>query len=582
MVNGIKNDFLNYVYQQYLISINNSFNPKENYKSLEIESATKLKYGAIVENGKLVVDFAKLNSDYASKAFSKESYLTQRSLATVPESYFSLGVLGKKEFMKFVYERELLRSVVTFDKYSKSEDYAYRVEKLMLMSDSLPEGVKPERLAYEEFLRDNALLNMKNISFMFKDKNGFAKQISEVLRKHPELADKYPVLDSFYTNTRQGVTNLKVSELIMDSDTANEYHENISNLADTTIEKVPDAVDNAYISKLFSILPVFAFIQSGQGAKGQLNLGKIVPTTNLSNILSAASDYTLNNILNDADLAADYLEHYLLKFNAMYGKPIEDEQGGLPEDVSTVKPIMKNYYGQRTVEEDKTKFFQRTEYNPDVLTYNSKASIGVFKANVKKLFKEGEAPSNVIVTGTSSEKYSDYNMSILADSYNSTILKDMAFSKEISADGIRTVITKKKSFTNKNIAEDFLSDDTYESNVENIDKFINKLIEDRDVHKRKIYFDSKGIGNSLLGYAGDESLDKKNLVDGKAPAPKTFVYLSRRLYEEFGYVNPGLYVMDVLVEEGKVLRTEVVKKQTVTDDMVRQKFRECFKSLLGS
>ena len=888
-----------------------------------------------------------MNSDYAKKTFSKPEYLSERRLATVPESYFSLGNLGKKEFAKFVYERELLRNVVTFDKYSKSEDFKYRVDRLKLMSATLPKEVPVEVIAYEEFLRDNALLNIKNIPFMFKDSNGFAKQIIETVGKYPELAKKYPVLNSFFINTRQGVTNLKLSELIMDGDTANEYHENISDLSDPTVEKVSDYVDNAYISKLFSILPVFAFIQSGQGARGQINLGKVMPTTNLSNILSTAVNYTLNNILNDSALSSKYLGTYLNYFDQMYAKPSENV---LPEDVSTIKPIFKNYYKDSTTEEEKKekkketkkKFLTTAEYNSDVLLYDSTVSLEEFRSKIKEYLgpktgtestvaksseytnhsggayggdtywdqigrefgvtdqrhykdagnanlsqklknagvkatvltkeqmdrarteverllgkkypdntegnlqvrnyyqvanadavfaiaklssdktsvsggtntavqlsiemnkptyvwdittegwykyngdtfevteiptltknfagvgsrdienynvkdketgewkprkqylgvkkeqaakeairnvyektfaktaakpstsvkpridlsrewkgdlesrpvytadgintmrtssakpnehfgnpfsesgyagtikvasigaaviaykewllgtnhkdvkpqqkqwildqinqgkldeatllyagkleargqgmhptalaevveklrsttqpvtKEVQSYGSVIVMSNSSDKYDTYNASFNGNRYNSTVIKDMFVNKEILADAIRAVITKKKSFTSKTIPGDFLTDDTYDSNVQNIDKLINKLIEDRDVHKRRIYFDSKGIGNTLLGYAGDEKLTEENLVAGNAPAPKTFVYLSKRLYEEFGYINPGLFEMNALIEEGNILKAQVLEKQTVTDEMVREKLRECFKSLLES
>jgi len=593
LINAIKNDFVNYIYQQYLVRLNSSFDPREDYKSLKIEKALKLEQGAFVKDNTLVVDFAVLNSDYAKKTFSKPEYLKERRLATVPESYFSLGNLGKKEFAKFVYERELLRSIVTFDKYSKSEDFKYRVDRLKLMSATLPKEVPVEVIAYEEFLRDNALLNIKNIPFMFKDSNGFAKQIIETVGKYPELAKKYPVLNSFFVNTRQGVTNLKLSELIMDSDTANEYHENISDLSDPTVEKVSDYVDNAYISKLFSILPVFAFIQSGQGARGQINLGKVMPTTNLSNILSTAVNYTLNNILNDSALSSKYLGTYLNYFDQMYAKPSENV---LPEDVSTIKPIFKNYYKDSTTEEKKKetkkKFLTTAEYNSDVLLYDSTVSLEEFRSKIKEYLgpKTGTDPvteevqsyGSVIVMSNSSDKYDTYNASFNGNRYNSTVIKDMFVNKEILADAIRAVITKKKSFTSKTIPGDFLTDDTYDSNVQNIDKLINKLIEDRDVHKRRIYFDSKGIGNTLLGYAGDEKLTEENLVAGNAPAPKTFVYLSKRLYEEFGYINPGLFKMNALIEEGNILKAQVLEKQTVTDEMVREKLRECFKSLLES
>jgi hypothetical protein len=40
--------------------------------------------------------------------------------------------------------------------------------------------------------------------------------------------------------------------------------------------------------------------------------------------------------------------------------------------------------------------------------------------------------------------------------------------------------------------------------------------------------------------------------------------------------------MNALIEEGNILKAQVLEKQTVTDEMVREKLRECFKSLLES
>jgi hypothetical protein len=58
----------------------------------------------------------------------------------------------------------------------------------------------------------------------------------------------------------------------------------------------------------------------------------------------------------------------------------------------------------------------------------------------------------------------------------------------------------------------------------------------------------------------------ENIDATKARAPKTFVYLSKRLYEKFGYVNPNYNI----TKEGR----SFVKVST--KDVI-QKIKECLK-----
>lgn len=71
-------------------------------------------------------------------------------------------------------------------------------------------------------------------------------------------------------NLRLRNTKLKASEI-------NTYKEDLSDLSDPNVEKVPNKEANLFISKLFSMLPFYAYIQSGLNSKGRYSLNKIVP-----------------------------------------------------------------------------------------------------------------------------------------------------------------------------------------------------------------------------------------------------------------------------------------------------------------
>jgi hypothetical protein len=131
------------------------------------------------------------------------------------------------------------------------------------------------------------------------------------------------------------------------------------------------------------------------------------------------------------------------------------------------------------------------------------------------------------------------------------------------------------------VPDTFLTDKTYNSNIETIEKGIQNLIKLRNEGKILV-FDDNGYGNSLLGYGFSEKFIKEDKVLATAPAPETFVYLSKRLYEEFGYVNPGYTRVEKTTGSGKALMEQIVANQPVTDDSVREKFKECFKSLIGN
>jgi hypothetical protein len=107
-----------------------------------------------------------------------------------------------------------------------------------------------------------------------------------------------------------------------------------------------------------------------------------------------------------------------------------------------------------------------------------------------------------------------------------------------------------------------------------IDSSIEAVIKKRDDSGLKPVFSKAGYGQYMIG-ANDETgkmfFDEQGKKIGIAQAPETFRYLSTRLLEEFGYINPNFVTESEGVKE--VIR---VVKQPVSDQEYMDMMNRCF------
>jgi len=133
---------------------------------------------------------------------------------------------------------------------------------------------------------------------------------------------------------------------------------------------------------------------------------------------------------------------------------------------------------------------------------------------------------------------------------------------------------------------DFRSlDANYDKLVPMIDAQIEALKEKRDQGK-KIVFPSLGVGQNLVGVIYKDG----KLTRGKTvPAPNLFVYLSKRLLQEFGFQNPvfnritmdsGFSKKDII--DGKATAAEYIQDyykekglQNITDSEILEQQKQC-------
>jgi len=586
-VNTLRNDFTNYIFQQFLYNPNR-FNKKAPYRGLaatvETTPVTVLQRGAYVENGVLYVDFTQMEEDFNKEFYASPEYTSERGLAPVKKEYFSSKDprISKNSFYKFVYERETLRYMVPYSKYTETADFEYRKSR----QPSNFGDNKKSRLAYEEYLRDNALLNTYNIPFMFYDTSGFAAQVARLETMYPDEMSKFRLFSSLQTDFSGRTKNLRLSESSLDTDAVNAYHEELQRLSDPSIQKVSNQLENDRISRLFSMFSVFAFLQAGQDGKSSFSLARIVNTGKFSRIMDAAVATSLRNLEVDS---AEYLNEYWRLFSAQY-RTMSSESMMSGDQISYIpykRKNIKNYYGT-TATEGETKTFYSSAYDPSVVLYDVPSEIEVpegtkdkpstyLKKELGKKLKSALNENDVIVFDDSLNSYSPQNQStmLIASKFTGvtgSVIKDLVNDGVIPKENTSGIITK--TFSKILNADQFITDATYDANIETIEKGIQELIKlrDDDTNPKTLIFSQRGYGLSLLGYAFDENINdpKAKLMDiENAPAPKTFVYLSRRLREEFGYVNP----MSRVLPEA---REEIAETQPITDADVREQLLKCF------
>ena len=129
---------------------------------------------------------------------------------------------------------------------------------------------------------------------------------------------------------------------------------------------------------------------------------------------------------------------------------------------------------------------------------------------------------------------------------------------------------------------EFFTDDIDTTGKPTVNAEIKKLI-DESIERVKRMRDDKGItpvfskagyGQYMIGAddtTGKMFTDKNGNKIGQAVAPETFKYLSTRLLEEFGYINPNF------VKEAEGVK-EIVKvvKQPITDEQYSDLMNKCF------
>ena len=532
-VETFRNDMLSYIFQNAV----RRYRLKDTYKSYVLKETTPIKLkkelsktGAFVDiegpTPVMYIDKKQLSRDFDSKAWMRDSdaedaYSTRDLYPLPPGTFLRDAQAGKQEYVRFVLERELLRSLYNFkdvlEKPSVKADL-----KLPEIAEFSPE--KKARYIYEKFISERALENIFNPYMLFENKNtAISVKFANLLAKYPDLLKDYDVLKWFKTdnlkNDRAEVYNLFFSDKNLNRQSANRYRKNLKDLADVTILKSKNPQENLEISEFFQMLPFFAFMQSGIN-NTKFNFLSLVDFTGFIDIMDQESSVFIKALEKDAD---QVLNNYITKFNAVnnsynYTKYrfkdymtnvkldviSEDQSSSLRKDLITTS--------QNNIYQYDDKGYKRGNYDNLVL---NNSDIGF----VHSIPWSGLADKTKVFGGQASIMYISPASSI-------AIPTDMKIVGDNFEGLLESAYPKVKEYWEKRILE----------------------IKNRLVDNLPVAFSTEGYGNSE-----------------KMPQ-ELFVYLSKRLYEEFGYLNPGSTQFKDLQE---ILKTDTSE---ITDEEIQIRF----------
>jgi protein-tyrosine-phosphatase len=510
------------------------YNLEDSYKSYSLNTtipraiADNLNFGAFVkENDKgqptLYLDTNKVKDEYAKKLFT--------ATAKGEGSYTALGLhpldtitfTNESEYTKFVAEREYLRSLIPVSQADITEDFEYI--KSLYPTES--EG-KQKRRAYEKFLAERALENSFNPIQIFKNqKTAYALRLNDILRKNPALISKYDVLKKLKTDFDSKKTrfNLFVNERKYNNSISNLYYKNFKDLANPNIIKVADPEENQVISEFFSKLPLFAFYQSGLN-KNKLSFVSLVDYNPFIDVIEKESQEFMK-ILDDPEKGRDIL-------NAFYKVFVSQNSSKNIE-----RYYFKNYFMTNDIKsliksgDSNVRFGVNQSYtNPQIYNYSVLGKFAKTAQNNTHYTKLVESNPDFVFI---------HNM--LADE---TRNPNAVYSGQ---NGLR----QKANFSVGIVTSDRrLNDNFSDTKPENYQN-IKDSFEESIANIKAYMADGKTVAFSQAGY-GDPTIMPEEL----------FVYLSKRLYEEFRYVNPGSTkyqeVMDVInrvqgISDAEILAT---------------------------
>jgi len=342
---------------------------------------------------------------------------------------------------------------------------------------------------------------------------------------------------------------------------------------------------------------LFAFLQSGVDGKGQLSLGRIVPTNTYAAMQDKSLEWYHAQIEKSEDMQNKFIDQYAAMFNSMYKVTVEDENAQVIEVDTSIRPIIKVYGSFYTFDPGSRSFITPTTYRSDLRVYNIRSmKKAEFIASVKKEIQQAKKAGKTKVFVVNNTRPSDEVTKSESHSfYAPSILIDLVESGEIEAKNVFGISVKKKERYSL-LAEDMLTDKTYTQNTDLIEKQLQELKSLAEDPNVEVVFDVSGVGLPLLGYGKTEAPIVGNIITpytGKvqktnegvaifnSPAPKTYVYLSKRLYEIFGYVNQYLTNIGPAIKEAKELRAEMVGKEQVTNAEVQEVIKNCLINTLG-
>jgi len=605
-----KNNFMLFMFQNYIKSF--ELGSSDIYKGMKstdkvpVQYVDKLNAGVLVKEDKgipyIYIDQVQLEKDWNTQVFAQKSgagSYGERGLAEVPVAYFTFkGNQSKKEYTNFVIEREYLRYMLPMSKAKDDQNFKTllnNVKTSTTRDEKESESDYNTRItsgAYEMFLRNLALDNTQNFKKIFYSKtSSMGQQLLDIIKNNEHLTQEYPILGQFAIRVSdrpqeglKGLTNILLKDQRdMDADTATSYHDALKKLADPTVIKVKDKSENDKISSYFRALPLFAFMQSGM-SKGEFSFTNVVPYGDFMNIMEEPIR-AFNNFLKWQTIKEGSQQHakVLANSNAFIIKPVPNTDMIQVAPVEVLNRYWSSFVNLNSLENvaNRGKFMNylydttplallegsrvqsTVAYSPFLLPTNREFTYRLLESVVtegvdekgqsKRVFQylnkervtelANANPNAIFVyddiyTRAEAKKNNNFPLMKSIVDRQSTANPTINFSYHVNSSGIRTLKDISKAFT-----------PTDSKGVELVKGFIKEDL-DRLIELQKsgksIVFSERGYGQDL------------RYTDSTAQK-EVFEYLSKELYTNFGYVNPGSENVPSVMEI-------IINQQVVTDE----------------
>ena len=527
-LNVFRNDIVSFLFQNSLrrYKLGDTYMSHAINKSIPVKLVSKLDRGAFVKDDVLYVDEKEIKREFKTKSWETDSeaennYEDKRLYPLNPSTFMQNGESNYNEYLKFVLERETLRPLFSFADVTKTQEFAEELKKSEL---ELPEESNQNlsRYTYERILANKALDNTYNFYHLFNDPNySMGVRLSELLIKYPDLASRFEVLQRMRNNANKDETvfNIEINDKDYNNDKSNLYTKNLADLADISVIKSTDSEENARITDFFNKLKMFGFLQSGIN-KESVSITNVLDYRPFVQILETEVDDFIKALDTDGNKILDNFYKQFLEQNAATNKDKRRYKDYLSllnyKQPSKIKDVAVPTRSRRPILEDSD------TTNLDTLTVRQ----GLKTTTKDKVFTYNDAFAN-------SNVY-----------YNNLMLnnQDVVFIHNTTLNELKSEFTKSfggqtaLATNSSGMAVNFPTGNNRPNDaMEGLSTDEIKAIQ--DLYERRI----AGIKELL---DGETNIAFPETGIGTSLPQELFVYLSKRLFEEFQYVNPGSTMYD--------------------------------------
>lgn len=580
-VNSMRSDLVSFIFQNSIRSFD--IDALTNYKGDTVEfkklspsilegekkAISSLKIGVFYKEGKVYVDKRSLREQFQNQDFEKNSYEELGLAKLTPGT-----IESEQEYYHFVFEREYLRTLYpNITSLENNTEYNWIKGQVKLNTQRLDGETieafaeRTNRLSYETFLKEKALENIFNTNKIFKSDFSFGDKFLFIKENFKELFDNYSVLQKLGVSTaaedsNNSFTNIQLLDTANDAETLNLYYENMLNLANPTVKKVPNAEDNQMISEFFANLPMVGFLQAGLSMKNKFNINRLMPQDRFLRFMEKPmKEYTEK--LNPVVLDAFYQKFVEQNDKQLRGKTRNRFKNYYLPEFNLNTSLSESKKG--VTEYNKAQFSKQMGYGEAMYVDQATGSVIYDPRFLKKpedaVTLAQQNPDSVFV----------FNDAFLARSFDNSTGLDTRFKGAAITNkvGLPTYKYYNVGVQDKITDSELNSPDPSKNMKSKIDAAI-EILKQHKAEGKTLVFSRTGYGLEMNNFPLMlRAKDQGGTYTFSTEAPETFLYLSEQLYKNFGYVNPGYQKL----EQGiKVLQ----EYQDITDEEVLELMSKCY------